>query len=166
MRKILVLIAAVLLTVGLVGCSGKAETKQDAAIPKKVLNNYFEAMRDKDPEKYLSVVNPGSVPNLPTDPAKLKEYLVKLETTSGKFKSWNIESNPHYDDINGQSIIKVTATTDKYIYNLQFDVRRYGDKWSIYSIEGLNTFSADGKKASKDSQSEMPKDNFHSQLGQ
>lgn len=165
MRKILVLIAAVLVTIGLAGCAG-SEPKQDAAAPKKVINNYFEAMRDKDPKKYLAAVNPASVPDLPTEPAKLKEYLVKLETTSGKFKNWTIESTPHYDDVNGQSIIKVTATTDKYHYNMEFDIRRYGEQWYIYSVDGLNTFSVDGKNAVKSSQSEMPTDSFHNQLGQ
>ncbi|PKM83116.1 MAG: hypothetical protein CVU89_03010 [Firmicutes bacterium HGW-Firmicutes-14] len=146
---ILALVLVLVLSSVFTGCgnaslSGKKQP--DATIQKQVINTYLEGLRDLDYDKLKGTVTYSVYSTWPEDREKFKEMLSEQQKPVGAIKTWKFAPDPYVDEVNNQSIIITTVTTEKYQVTLTFDLRKKGDRWRVYGIET-------GKKVSLDKNS-------------
>lgn len=135
--KIISLIVGLALLAVTSGCGDGVSfgNKSDIEAAKEAANLYLEGLRDSDYDKLKKTVTYSVYDSWPKNMNKFKEMLEERQKTTGKFKSWTLEDNPYYDEVNKQALIKATVTTDKYKAILELDLRNKTGKWLVHGVQ-------------------------------
>lgn len=145
-RRCLLLFGILAVAIALSGCSKEAPPNLD--VQKKVVHTYFEGIRDHNKDKIYQTVNIGMKTKI-LDP-DFKQAFATFDQTNGKIKSWIIVDKESWlDETNGQSVIKVKISTDKRNLPLNIDLRKNGDRWTVYSVQVSDSGKMDKDTAIK-----------------
>ncbi|KNZ69208.1 hypothetical protein Tfer_2154 [Thermincola ferriacetica] len=140
LRMMYLIIGLVLLSLA-AGCGGGSPggNEPKAAAQKRIINTYLEGLKDLDYNKLKQSVTYSVYSSWPTDRTKFKEMLAERQKPMGTIRNWTLETNPYVDELNNQTLVRATVTTDKYKVILKFDLRKYSNQWRIYGVDTERT---------------------------